>query len=164
MAKIFHNEIQRGTVKQTFRSSKISSRNFLITILVLGILTFSSGCDKKHVAMIGEKAPEISSNDIHGKLVSLDQFKGNVVVLCFWASCCCGDRVKQLEPFYHQNRDKGLKILAISEGSTRDAAESYAKSNGLTFTIQTDESGVTAREYGVFGLIPCRLIKLWRNT
>jgi peroxiredoxin len=64
---------------------------------------------------------------------------------------CCGDRLKQLEPYYSRNREQGLKILAIDVGDARESVDAYAKGSGLTFTLQTDEHAMTSREYGVFG-------------
>lgn len=125
--------------------------HFSMVTVMLASLSGMTGCDAKPGGQTGEKAPEISGTDIQGGLVSLGQFKGSVVVLCFWTNSCCGDRLKRLEPYYRQNRDKGLAILAINEGNTREDVASYAKENGLTFMVQTDEGGMTAREYGIFG-------------
>jgi peroxiredoxin len=119
--------------------------------LLLASLAFSSGCNEKQGVKTGDKPPGISGTDIHGEFVSLNQFKGNVTVLYFWTKSCCGERIKQLEPYYSMNKHKGLAILAINVGNTREIVESYAKNNGLTFMLQTDERSMTSREYGVFG-------------
>jgi peroxiredoxin len=134
-----------------FKCSNISCPDFLIAILVLACLAFSSGCDEKQGAKAGEKPPGISGTDIHGDFVSLNQLKGNVVVLYFWTNSCCGDKLKRLEPYYSSNKDKGLAILAINVGNSKEFVESYTKNNGLTFTLQADERAMTSREYGVFG-------------
>jgi peroxiredoxin len=123
----------------------------LLAIFLLAGLVVFPGCEEKKPVRSGEKAPGISGTDIHGEFVSLDQFKGNVVVLYFWKNSCCGDRLKQLEPYYRRNKYKGLKVLAINVGDSREIVESYAKKSGLTFTLQTDERAMTGREYGVFG-------------
>jgi len=128
------------------------SRRFLMALVVLpAILACMAGCDVKPSGHTGEKAPEIAGTDLHGEPVSLGRLRGSVVVLCFWTNSCCGGRLKQLEPYYRQNMDKGLAILAINEGNAAENVDSYAKANGLTFTVQTDDGGMTAREYGVFG-------------
>ncbi len=41
--------------------------------------------------------------------------------------------------------------MAINEGNTGENVVSYAEANSLTFTVQTDEGGLWARKYGVFG-------------
>ena len=130
---------------------KRESMRVIVSILVLASLAVFPGCQEKKPLTSGEKPPVISGTDIHGEYISLDQFKGNVVVLYFWKNSCCADRLKQLEPYYVRNRDKGLKVLAINVGDSREMVESYVRNNGLTFTLQTDEHAMTARDYGVFG-------------
>ncbi|MGD0585610.1 MAG: TlpA disulfide reductase family protein [Oryzomonas sp.] len=119
--------------------------------MLLAGLACMAGCDVKPAGHTGEKAPEIAGTDLHGEPASLGRLRGSVVVLCFWTNSCCGDRLKRLEPYYRQNKDKGLVILAINEGNAGEGVASYAKANGLTFPVLTDEGGMTAREYGVFG-------------
>jgi peroxiredoxin len=138
-------------MKPLFNCARTSCPKFLTAIFILAVLAFSSGCEEQKRVRNGEKPPGISGTDIHGEYISLNQFKGNVVVLYFWRNSCCGDRLKQLEPYYSRDKDKGLAVLAINVGDTRETVESYAKNNGLTFTLQTDERAMTAREYGVFG-------------
>lgn len=138
-------------MKPPFRGQNIFSPIFLVVLFVLATLYFCLGCDNKQGVMIGGTPPGISGNDIHGEFVSLNQFKGKVVVLYFWTNSCCGDRLKLLEPFYSQNKDRGLAVLAVNVGDTKEIVESYAKTNGLTFTLQTDERAMTSRQYGVFG-------------
>lgn len=126
-------------------------RFFMALVMLPASLACMAGCDVKPVGHTGEKAPEIAGTDLHGEPVSLGRLRGSVVVLCFWTNSCCGDRLKRLEPYFRQNKDRGLAILAINEGSTGERVASYAKASGLTFTVQTDEGGMVAREYGVFG-------------
>jgi peroxiredoxin len=134
-----------------FTSARISCPKFVLAISVLTVLAFSPGCEEKKPVKVGEKPPGISGTDIHGEFITLKQFKGNVVVLYFWKNSCCADRLKQLEPYYSRNKDKGLTVLAINVGDTSEIVDAYAKNNGLTFTLQTDERAMTSREYGVFG-------------
>jgi cytochrome c biogenesis protein CcmG, thiol:disulfide interchange protein DsbE len=126
-------------------------RFFMALVMLLSSLACMAGCDVKPAGHTGEQAPEIAGTGLHGEPVSLGRLRGSVVVLCFWTNSCCGDRLKQLEPYYRQNKDKGLVILAINEGNTGENVVSYAKANSLTFQILTDEGGIRAREYGVFG-------------
>jgi peroxiredoxin len=124
---------------------------FILLVMLLASLACMAGCEAKPVGHTGEKAPEIAGTDLHGNPVSLDRLSGGVVILCFWTNSCCGDRLKLLEPYYRRNKDKGLVILAINEGNTGESVASYAKDNGLTFPVLTDEGGMKARQYGVFG-------------
>lgn len=129
----------------------IPSYNSMVLILLLATLAFSSGCDSKQQVRIGDTAPAISGNDMRGELVRLDKLKGKIVVLFFWTNSCCGDRLKLLEPYYSQNNGKNFEILAVNVGDSRTVVESYAKTNGLTFTLLTDERAINSKQYNVFG-------------
>jgi peroxiredoxin len=133
---------------------KIISKPLLFSIhVVLAVVSIASffGCNENYGVKINDKAPIISGFDIYGTYISLSQFKGNVVILYFWTDSCCGEKLKQLEPYYKQYQYRGLTILAVNEKNTREAVESYAKANSLTFSLYTDEMGMMAKEYGVFG-------------
>lgn len=125
--------------------------NFLAAIALLASLAVAHGCDQPQGVKVGAPPPSVSGSDIYGEYVTLDRFKGSVVVLYFWTNSCCADDLKELQPFYGRNGRRGLAVLAINERDTREIVESYAKRNGLTFTFQTDEHALTAQEYGVFG-------------
>ena len=120
-------------------------------IVVVLLLLCLCGCTENRGVVVGEKPPQISGTDINGEMVSMARYDGKVVVIFFWKSSCCGEKLKLLEPFYRHNREKGVEIVAINVGDSRDLVASYAKGGNLTFTMQSDEYAMTAREYGVFG-------------
>lgn len=123
----------------------------IVLIGTLTLLAISSGCDIRQEGGIGGRPPGISGHDIHGEYVSLPRFRGKVVVLYFWTNSCCGGKLKQMESFYSNNRPRGLALLAINVGNSREAVTAYAKDNGLTFTMLTDERTAISGKYGVFG-------------
>jgi peroxiredoxin len=125
-------------------------------IILLGWLVFASitalaGCKEMPAARSGDPAPTIACNDITGEYVSLSQLKGSVVVLFFWSSKCCGDSLKQLEPFYLQHKYNGLTLIGIEVGGAKDAVASFVKQSGLTFSNITDENESFAQSYRVVG-------------
>ena len=115
--------------------------------LVLTVL----GCKDAAAPQSGAVAPTISCTDIVGEYVSLSQLKDKVVVLYFWSSKCCGDKLKLLEPFYLQQKYNGLSIIAIEVGGPKEAVASFVLNNGLTFTNLTDEYESISRSYRVVG-------------
>lgn len=123
----------------------------LLFILMLTSIVCSSGCDTQQVVKIGDNAPAISGNDIHGRHVSLEQLKGKIVIIYFWTNSCCGDGVKQLEPLYRKFQKAGLEILAINERDSLKLIETYAKDNALTFPILKDEDSIFLMNYFAIG-------------
>ena len=136
----------------TYRITRQEKALFFRWLLALLMpLLLAAGCDKKQGVRTGDTAPSFSGTDISGQFFSLGQTRGKVVVLYFWSSSCCGDRLKQLEPFYAANRHRGLTVLAINVGDTRERVAAYVRSNALTFSFQIDDHRMVANQYGVYG-------------
>jgi len=119
--------------------------------LILALSLLLTGCKGTTAPKVGEIAPTVSCNDVAGEYVDLNKLKGNVVILYFWSSRCCGDKLKLLEPLYLQQKYNGLSILAVEVGGTKDAVASFARGGGLTFTVLTDEFESLAKSYRVIG-------------
>lgn len=122
-----------------------------VSIVVLALLLLCTGCEEKKGVKIGDTAPSISGNDIQGNYISLAQMKGKTVVVYFWTDSCCGENLKQLEPFYSRNKDRGLEIIAINEMDPKEAVQSFASRHGLTFTLLSDEHSMVFKHYNVLG-------------
>lgn len=121
----------------------------LITVVMLTACI--SGCHDQQVVKVGDLAPEISGNDLQGRTISLDQFKGKVGIIFFWTNSCCGASVKQLEPLYRQFRQDGLEIVAVNELDAQKVVDAYARDNALTFPMLADEGSKLFKRYHVFG-------------
>jgi len=154
-------------------------RNFskwglLIAVLLLaGVLLISSNqgwCQGKR------PAKDFTLKDLAMKKVSLNDFKGKVVLLNFFATWCppCRMEIPELIKIYNKNKEKGLVVLGvsldtdgISQGLTRfvrdmkipypvllgnmELAENYQVS-GVPTTIIINREGKTTNRFD--GLVP----------
>lgn len=77
-------------------------------------LMLASAAPKKPV--IGQPAPPFELTLVDGTKVSLDQLRGNVVVLNFWATWCipCRSELPALDTYYNLRRDRGLRVYAVT--------------------------------------------------
>jgi thiol-disulfide isomerase/thioredoxin len=68
--------------------------------------------------------PPINLQDFDGKVVPSDQFKGNIMVLDFWATWCvpCIAEIPALNRLQEKYGPKGVKVLGVTLASG-DAAE-----------------------------------------
>lgn len=85
-------------------------RNSLLVIFIIIISVL--GC--KGEVGADTEAPDFSLPDISGNIVSLDQFKGKVVVLDFWATWCPPCRMTIPELVRLQKEHSNLVVIGVS--------------------------------------------------
>ncbi|WP_185781375.1 TlpA disulfide reductase family protein [Croceivirga lutea] len=71
---------------------------------------------------IGEKAPEFSGPQPNGELLALNDVKGKVTLVDFWAGWCrpCRAENPNIVAVYEKYKDKGLNVLGVSLDRNRD--------------------------------------------
>lgn len=93
--------------------------------------------------------------DLSGKLVSLGDFKGKVVLLNFWATWCapCAKEMPSMERLYQAYGAKGLVIVGMSvdTGAPHDV-KAFAQKLKVTFPILHDRDSIVSRHYSIPGV------------
>ncbi|MET9692432.1 TlpA disulfide reductase family protein [Streptomyces sp. NPDC006514] len=89
-------------------------------------------------------APALAGDDLDGKRVALDGFRGQVVVLNVWGSWCgpCRAEADDLVRLDRQTRDQGVRFLGINtRDPDRAAARSFVRAHGIDFPSLHDPTG-----------------------
>ncbi|GJL50334.1 MAG: thiol:disulfide interchange protein [Nitrospirales bacterium] len=106
--------------------------------------------------LIGTEAPTFTGPDVEsGKAISLEQYKGKVVLLNFWASWCyeCKVEHKDILRLHQQFKDHpDFVMLGINYQDDLPDAKKYLKTYGSTFQHVRDIKGTLAIDYGVYGV------------
>ena len=102
---------------------------------------------------IGDSAPKINSVDQNGDTITLEQFKGNKVVLYFYPKDMtpgCTAQSCNLRDNYKLLLDKGYVVLGCSADSPKKHIKFIDKYD-LPFSLISDESKAVLNAYGVWG-------------
>lgn len=97
----------------------------------------------------GETAPDFTLPDGDGNSRSLDDYRGDVVLVHFWASWCgpCVKELPDLNALQRRFADRGVTFLAISTDSSADAAREKAEQLGPDLQLLLDPDRKVAEAY-----------------
>jgi thiol-disulfide isomerase/thioredoxin len=102
----------------------------------------------------GDVAADWSLKDADGKVHSLSELKGKVVVMDFWATWCgpCKMAMPGLQNLHEKFKDKGVVVVGINVHDDSDEAKQYMTKKKFTYLSLLAGDSV-ADAYGV-GPIP----------
>ena len=134
----------------------MKNTGILLTAALAGLLLVTlllSGGDQEP-----ELAPDFTLMNLDGDLVTLADYRGNVVVLDFWATWCspCIKSFPDLHAVVERNEAEGVVLLLVSLDKTANRARDYLVKNGYSTDNVLWESLDAAREvkdlFGVVGI------------
>lgn len=97
-------------------------------------------------------APVFTLTNLDGEEVSLEDYRGKMVLLNFWASWCkfCDKEMPDLQQFDKDNDD--IVVVAVNSMEDKAKAQKYIEDGNYEFDVLLDEDGVVSRMYYVSGL------------
>ena len=130
-------------------------------VLILIILGFFlvSGLKPAQGGLIGNPAKPFTIPSLDGKTISLDSFKGKVVILNFWATWCppCRAEIPEFVQFY-RDFEKDVVIIGLGVNDSDAALQEFRKENRINYPVANDKRNRVARLYGGIRSIPTTFI------
>lgn len=113
-------------------------------ILIPSLIPSSIQVDSRGVspAKVNYPAPDIQLRDIFGERVSLNKYRGQVVLVNNWATWCppCRQEMPILDAYFRDHQHEGFVIIAIDAGDPPDMVADFVDRYGLTFPVWLDPS------------------------
>jgi len=133
----------------------------LMVAAVLGVLAYgvtSSGQGETIDTALAEgrrvPAPALTLPRLERRAeASLSDYRGNVVVLNFWASWCapCRDESPLLQRWHRRIESRGGTVLGVDVLDVSSDARAFVEKYGLTYPMLRDGGGDSGEEFGVRG-------------
>jgi cytochrome c biogenesis protein CcmG, thiol:disulfide interchange protein DsbE len=134
----------------------------LVVALLVALLAAGKSLLRNELSPVGvgTDAPDfaVMTLDSVAKRKTLDDYRGDVVMINIWATWCAPCRIEMpaIEQLHRAYSSKGLKILAISvdEPGSEPEIRSFVKEYGLTFEVLHDpggQEGKVSRDYQTTG-------------
>lgn len=103
-------------------------------------------------AVVGEPAPDFTLEDMDGNMVSLSDYKGQFVILNFFASWCppCREEAPELQEFEEQYGDQA-KLLFLDRAEPKATVQEFIDEFQTTSTYLLDYNDSMSKPYGVVG-------------
>ena len=141
-------------INQTDRYVLAVSTLLSLMIAVTGCVSPDQENRRYEHALIEKPAPDFTLRDLRGNQVSLSDFRGQPVVLNFWATWCspCRVEIPHLEALYTKYKDQGLVVLGMNTETDYMKVKHFAEPQ-ISYTVLLD-GGTQAQGYDVSG-IPC---------
>ena len=97
-------------------------------------------------------APALVLQDLQGKKHDLKDYKGQVVLVQFWATYCgpCRKEMPSMNKMMKKMGDVPFKILAVDMGETEEEVKQFVSEVKPEFTILMDEDGKSIGDWRVF--------------
>jgi cytochrome c biogenesis protein CcmG, thiol:disulfide interchange protein DsbE len=100
---------------------------------------------------IGSPAPDFTVQDAERK-VTLSQYRGQVVVLNFWATWCppCVEETPSLVQMNDRLKNKGITLVGVSVDVDADAYHRFIKNHKIDYVTVRDADQKSNNLYGTF--------------
>jgi peroxiredoxin len=137
---------------------KVISLAFFVTAIPLAILLLrGSGSIAGETNRIKDPkpAPGWELQDLDGKSIRAADFKGEVVILDFWATWCppCREEIPGFIELQKKYQAQGLAVVGVSvDQASSDTVKSFAQKMGMNYQVVLADAKIAGAYGGIDGL------------
>ena len=126
-------------------------RFFIFSVLIFSLSSMTFANNLK-VYSGSSPTPELYLKDLQGNMHDLKNYKGQVVLVQFWATYCgpCRKEMPSMNKLIKKMGDVPFKILAVDMGETKLEVSHFVDEVKPEFTILMDPAGEAISSWNVF--------------
>ncbi len=97
--------------------------------------------------VIGQAAPDFALKDTAGHNQRLSEWRGDTVLLSFWANWCgrCSDQLEQLQEIQAAYAARGVRVVTVN--IDREVEPGRSAANRLKLLVLHDDEQLVGRQY-----------------
>ncbi len=123
----------------------------LTLVLLAAICGFLSSGSIASSGLAGQTAPDFALKSATGDNLRLSEYRGEVVMINFWATWCgpCRQEMPHLEELYNRYQRVGFNLLGVNIDDDSGRAMQMVEELGVTFPVLFDEQKEVSKLYSV---------------
>lgn len=123
-----------------------------LKIILLGVfaVVFASGV-RASPELTGQPAPDFVLKSATGENLRLSEYRGEVVMINFWATWCgpCRQEMPLLDELYSRYHKVGFSLLGVNIDDDSSKAMQMVEELGVSFPVLFDEQKQVSKLYEV---------------
>ena len=132
-------------------------RHFVTTLVLAAVATLAGSA---HAAVTAQtNAPDFTLRSTEGRNLRLQEQRGQVVLINFWASWCgpCKQEMPHLNRLHDKYRSAGLVLLGVNIDDDTRLGTATAARWGIKFPVLLDADKAVTRQYDL-GAMPATVL------
>jgi peroxiredoxin len=127
---------------------------YLRWAICTGMLVAASSGAQAPRELVHKPAPAFARNDLSGRRIALEQYRGKVVLLDFWATWCAGCQVElpKFAAWQKKYGAQGFNVLAVSMDDTAEPVRRAVRRLRLDFPVVMGDAQLGDQYGGLLGL------------
>jgi cytochrome c biogenesis protein CcmG/thiol:disulfide interchange protein DsbE len=152
-----HDDLDAGDVPGQGRTARWTAVAVgVVALLLIGVFALQQFGEEtiESNPVIGAVAPPVVGTTIDGDAYDLDRYRGEWVVVNFFATWCipCIEEHPELVEFTARHVDDGIGVVSVAFDDTPEDIVAFFEDNGGDWPVLPSDTGRIVLDYGVTGV------------